>query len=350
MIPAFNKVHNKFQLNGIHYTYTGLEEVAYSLVKEGEEFEKSIGNFLLDWLDNKSYIKVKTSGSTGLPKTIKLQKQHMVNSAIATGDFFNISVGNTALLCLPGHYIAGKMMLIRAIVLGLKLDYVKPSSNPLFSVTKKYDFCAMTPLQAENSIKKLPQIKKLIVGGAPMSPQLKEALKNIPTQVFETYGMTETITHIAVKKVGNTTFTVLPNVSTSQDKRGCLVIEAPMVSSTKIITNDVVKLHSPTEFEWLGRADNVINSGGVKLFPEQIEAQLANIIPHRFFIASEPDASLGERLIIVIEANKQELSSSVFSVLDKYQKPKAIYFMPRFVETDSGKIQRTKTLKKLQLT
>ena len=135
MTPKYYKVHNRFKLNGNHYNSEELNEVAYSLIKEGEAYEKVTGNFLLDWFNEKEYIEVNTSGSTGKPKSIKLRKQAMVNSAIATGNFFGLKPGYTALHCLPNHYIAGKMMLVRALVLGLAIDLVQPSAHPLFSRT-----------------------------------------------------------------------------------------------------------------------------------------------------------------------------------------------------------------------
>ncbi|MGB6152848.1 MAG: AMP-binding protein, partial [Pricia sp.] len=165
MKSLYRKVHSHFRLNVNAYTRKELKEVAYSYIKEGESYEAEIGEFLLDWLDDGPTLEVHTSGSTGKPKRITLQKQHMVNSAIATGDFFGLQAGDSALLCLPASYIAGKMMLVRAIVLGLELDCVPPSSKPLDGVVKSYDFGAMVPLQLENSLDDLGQIKTLIVGG-----------------------------------------------------------------------------------------------------------------------------------------------------------------------------------------
>ncbi len=167
-------VHPRFTLNGISYTTAELKELGYDLVKEGSAFEKSIGDFLSDWLDEKPTLEVKTSGSTGTPKTILLQKRQMVNSALATGEYFDLKEGNTALLCLPADFIAGKMMLVRAMVLGLELDYVELSSSPLAGLSKTYDFAALVPLQLENSLAEIEMIKTLIVGGASVSRTLKE--------------------------------------------------------------------------------------------------------------------------------------------------------------------------------
>jgi len=353
MIPTYDKVHNRFKLNNITYNRDGLNEVAYSFIKEGKPFEKALGDFLADWLDAKDYIKTKTSGTTGKPKTIKIKKQAMVYSAIATGNYFGLKPGDKALHCLPTEFIAGKMMLVRALILGLQVDVVEPGTLLNFSLKKHYDFCAMVPMQVQNNLKKLTHVKKLIVGGAPMSSELTEKIQTLKTKVYATYGMTETITHIAVKKLNNfnetqhaekSYYDILPKIHISQDDRDCLVIEAPQLSKEKIITNDVVILHSETSFEWLGRIDNVINSGGLKFFPEQIEEKLKGKISHRFFIASEEDDTLGERLILVLEADNDNLPTSVFDNLDAYERPKNIYAVSRFVETTSGKIQRLQTI------
>lgn len=357
-IPTFDKVHLKFKLNSGNYQYDDLYEVAYSFVKEGEGYEQVFGHFLMDWIDKRDYITINTSGSTGKPKTIQVKKQAMVNSAIATGDFFDLRPGQKALHCLPSNYISGKMMLIRAMILGLELDIVNPTSQPTFIKSKEYDFCAMTPMQLVNTLHRTQNIKTIIVGGAKVSNSLKEAIKNHPARIFETYGMTETVSHFALKQLNNFSeeqrnkseyFKVLPGISISQDQRNCLVVEVPYISSDKIITNDVVEIHSETEFEWIGRYDNVVNTGGVKVFPEQIENKLAGIIDKRYIIASEPDEVLGEKLILVIEGETNELDPSVFDGLEKFERPKKVYNVKKFIETGFGKIQRKKTLAQINL-
>jgi len=351
MIPNFTAVHNRFRLNGRHYAFDRLKDVAYSFIKEGEPHEIEIGEFLLQWTDSKKTIIVKTSGSTGSPKSIKLSKQAMVHSAIATGNYFKLRPGNSALMCLPATYIAGKMMLVRAIILGLRLDLVVPNSNPLEFPRKKYQFAAMVPMQLSNSLENLYKIRTLIVGGAKVSDDLVEKIQESSSTVYATYGMTETITHIAVKKLNklkaHTTkayFEVLPNVQISQDDRGCLVINAPYLSKLPIVTNDVVMLHSNTTFELLGRLDNVINSGGIKIQPEQLEAKLAPYINADFFIASQENEVLGEAVILVIEGKKQALPKAIFNNLQKHEIPKDIIFIKTFNRTISGKIDRHKTL------
>ena len=199
----------------------------------------------------------------------------------------------------------------------------------------------------KNSLNKLDQIKTLIVGGAPISDSVKDKLQNTSCQVFETYGMTETITHIAVKRINNkpqTIFNTLPNISISTDDRGCLAINAPRLSDQVIVTNDIVNVVSENEFEWLGRYDNVINSGGVKLFPEQIEAKLSKLVSNRFFVAGLADEKLGQKLVLIVEGGSDTrlLSEEItkLSSLNKYEMPKEIKTLPKFLETDSGKIRR----------
>ena len=364
-----SKFHKNFQLNGV--SFANVDEIlAYS-----KDFSTEILHFLETWFSIEESITVQTSGSTGIPKSIQLQKELMKNSAKATGEFFQIKENTTALLCLPIQYIAGKMMLIRAITLGWQIDVIEPNSNPLESVNAAYDFSAMVPLQLENSLPKIGLIKKLIVGGGVVSNALKEKLQHTSTEIFATYGMTETITHIAVKKLNNFSnvissevekslfylgkfYQTLPNVIIYKDQRNCLVIDAPKVSEELVVTNDVVQLISDTQFEWLGRYDNVINSGGIKLHPEKIEVKLSEIILNRFFVTGIKDEKLGEKLILIIEQKDKGIENVISSevekslydkiknldVLSKFEIPKEIHFINQFVETETGKIQRLKTI------
>ncbi len=337
-------IHPDFKLNGKSFSYIELLSEALFLRENGQLFEKNIGKFLLEWLNNESFVFVQTSGSTGKPKQIVLDKNAMIASAKATGTFFNLESSTTALLCLSADYIAGKMMLVRALTLGLHLDAIEPNGNPL--AYKKYDFVAMVPMQVANSLEQLHLVKTLLIGGAKVSYQLAESILKTNCQAFESYGMTETISHIAIKPIGAKEFTVLPNVTISLDDRNCLVIEALALSQDKIITNDIVEILNPTQFILKGRIDNVINSGGVKIFPEEIEEKLAKYISTRFFIASELDEKFGEKVILVVEGDFYEIENSVFKDLSKYQIPKGIVFIDKFVETETNKINRKKTLEK----
>ncbi len=315
-----------------------LINLAHDLIGNGQEFEKPIGQFLLDWFDSKSFVSLKTSGSTGNPKTILVQKQAMINSAIATGQFFDLQPNQRILLCLPTEFVAGKMMLVRAMTLGLDIYWVEPKHNPLKNNKLYFDFCAMVPLQAQNSIMGLHQIKTLIIGGAATNIALQTALLQQPTHCFETYGMTETVSHIAVKKIGETYFSIMPNISISVDINQCLVIDAPQILPKSLVTNDIVCLKNKSQFELIGRLDNVVNSGGVKLFPEKIAKKLQSLIEPRFYFTKKTDLILGQKLILVVEGDFFEINPSVFAILDQYETPKEIIFVPKFEETASGKI------------
>lgn len=341
---TYDKVHPAFKLNGFALSKADLIREACIFIKEGDDFEKAVGDFIYEWFDANDYIELRTSGTTGTPKIIRLDKQAMVNSALATGDFFDLRPGNKVLHCLPVRFIAGKMQLVRGFILGLDMDFVAPSSHPLQNNDTKYDFAAMVPLQVMGSINKLCNIKKLIIGGQKISKPLEDILIKLPVQSYETYGMTETITHIAAKKVGEKSFKVLPNVKVSKDDNSCLCITADRISAEIICTNDVVDILGEDEFIFLGRLDNIVNSGGIKLIPETIEAKLADQIQSRFFVIGVEDELLGEKLGLVIEGDRYDIDVNNFENLDKYQKPKTIYFYPHFLETGSGKIRRRETL------
>lgn len=338
--PDYHFVHPHFKLNGFHLSEDDLCRVAYSFIKEGEAYERAVGDFILYWFDQNSYIEMQTSGTTGAPKLIRVGKQAMVNSAIATGEFFDLPSGIKVLHCLPTQYVAGKMMLVRAFILGWDMDLVAPASNPLERNETEYDFAAMVPLQAEHSLGKLHTVKKLILGGAKVSQALSEKLSALSTKIYETYGMTETITHIAAKPIGEEAFTVLPNVNISRDDRNCLVIDPYKICDEPVVTNDVVEIVDDTHFIWLGRYDNVINSGGVKLFPEQIEEKLSGKIDRRFYVKGVADEVLGEKLVLVVEGEPLDIDKAVFKGLGKFEKPKDILFVEKFEETGSGKIKR----------
>lgn len=311
-------------------------------------WEKNILRFLEDWDSSDKYITTQTSGSTGVPKKIKIAKEAMRKSAQLTGEFFQFQKGQSALLCLPTHFIAGKMMLVRALEFQLRLICVEPSSFVDLKTKSLFDFVAMTPMQVQNSLKMLPQIKNLLIGGAPLSSKLKDQLLLSQTNCYESYGMTETITHIALKDISECHFTALQGVVLSQDSRGCLVVQTPYFKD-KVVTNDVVELFDENRFKWLGRFDNVINSGGIKLFPEQIESKLKPYIECEFIIDSVLDDLLGEQLIIVIESLENNIDfTQLFSkVLSKYERPKRIYFLDLFPRTENGKIKRKEVLNRI---
>lgn len=343
--PTYLDIHPKFKLNGRTLTKDDLYIVAYSYIKEGDASEKPVGEFILDWFDESPFIEMHTSGSTGIPKTIRVTKQSMVNSALASGEFFDLQYSNKILNCLPMKYVAGKMMFVRSFILGLEMDFVQPSLHPLEKLESSYDFCAMVPLQAQNSLNDLHLIKKLIVGGAKINTQLeKQLLKLNKTECYETFGMTETVSHIAAKKVGEKAFRLMPNVSIETDDRSCLIIHAPLLLDEPIITNDLVEIIKGNQFKFLGRLDNVINSGGVKINPEMVEEKLVQSIKSRFMIGGKLDIDLGEKVILIIESEPYTIDQVIFKDLDKYEKPKEIYFVKHFMESNNGKLLRKETI------
>lgn len=316
------------------------------------EFEIKIKNFLEEWFSDSETVKVQTSGSTGSPKIFDIEKEKMINSAEMTCNFLGLKEGNTALICLPVEYISGKMMVVRSIIRKLKLIIVDPSTKPLESLNDTIDFCAMTPLQVENSLDKLHLIKNLIIGGAAVSESLKAKiiqklkLSNSSTKIFETYGMSETLSHIGLKQVApnpENFFTVFENVEISKDERGCLKIFAPKVNAEVLQTNDLVEIKNGNQFRFLGRMDNVINSGGAKIFPEQLEALVKKEIPNEAIFLGVNDESLGQKLILVIEGEKSENlleKISKISFEKSFYKPKEIIFVESIPRTPNGKVNR----------
>ncbi len=347
--------YNSIRIKGVFYNKENLLEwVENEAIPSSEEWLKNIGLFLNDWLNPNPHIFVKTSGSTGKPKSIYMDKQKMIHSALATGDYFDLKPKDKALLCLPANFIAGKMMIIRAMVLDLDLFITSPKGNPFKEINEIFDFVAMVPLQVDKIIDaQMHQIRKLIIGGAAISSKLQQKILKVETQCFATYGMTETITHIAVKKLNkindsNQYYEALKEVEFSLDNRNCLVINAPRVNEDKVVTNDVVRLISPNKFEWLGRWDNVINSGGLKIHPEKIEEKIISLIQQRHFIYSRKHDTLGEEVILILEGeltkNDQEnIYQQLGNVLTKYEMPRKIFNIRQFLETPNGKLKRKET-------
>jgi len=320
-----------------------------------QEWEKIHIKFIEEWMNDSNFIEVKTSGSTGKPKILKIHKNAFVFSAKNTGKFLGLNNTDKALLCLPGNYIAGKMMIVRALVLGLNLHWQKPGSKP--AIQDKYAFAAMTPMQVQNILLKnksqLKNIQKLIIGGAPVNEFIMGNISGMDTEIYETYGMTETVSHIALKKINGTEkseyFTVLPGINIEIDTRDCLTVTSDKLSVNNLKTNDIVTISDKNRFKWLGRIDNVINSGGVKLIPEQIEAKLKPFIKSDFFIFGLDDDLLTKVPAIIIEGNYNIDTKEFLKVLEKYEVPKKIFFTKRFARTESGKIQRNETIKMLAL-
>ena len=323
---------------------------------QNESLDKAYLKFKTEWDYNDS-IEVFTSGSTGEPKKIFIPKDKMILSATKTIRFFNLREGINALVCLSLETIAGKMMLARAFVGKWNLTIVEPAANPLLNIDENMDFVALAPLQLERilneSSDKIQLIKTIIVGGAPVSNSLINLLKENELTVYQTFGMTETVSHIALRKIGKETdafYKTVDGVEVS-DLDGDLVIHYSEMFLQPIRTNDVVKIISPKQFEWLGRSDYIINSGGVKLNPEKIEQKLSDLLPFSFFITGLKDARLGQKLALVIENNSNFIPEKVRlqSVLDKFEIPKVYINIKGFDRTKSGKVNRLKTIQKIKM-
>ena len=303
-------------------------------VQASETTQQLVHSFIKEWENEQDFIEVKTSGSTGIPKIIQLAKAHCIVSAKNTLSFLSLKENDAALLCLSMETIAGKMMVVRSIVGNLKLLVTEPTSNPLIGINQAIDFAAMVPLQVEKIIAdssiQLNLIDKLIIGGGPVSIQLIENLKKINYTAFQTFGMTETISHVALRKIGKETekyFTALSTVHFEESNLQ-LKIHYPGILKEALLTNDQVELYSPTTIKWLGRTDFIINSGGVKINPEEVESKLTTVINVPFFIAGIPDDRLGSKVILMVESeekinlNKEELNKLIGS----FAVPKTIYY------------------------
>lgn len=331
-------------------------------------FAKTAFSFCEAWISGENNFQQQTSGSTGSPKNIEISRLQMIQSAEATGAFFKTESETKLLCCLNPEYIAGKMMLVRAMVWDCPIWLFEPKSNPFSDLSDDIlpDFVAMVPLQVEaciddpQALSKLKKVSHLIIGGVPISQKLKSQLIENQITAWQTYGMTETVSHIALAKIekGELEYQTLPNVEIRQDSRGAIWIKSPMSGAEKIQTNDLVELTSETSFKWLGRVDFVINSGGVKLHPELLEQQSEAIMEalfpgSRFFFFGEKNEKLGEKLVLLIEKSEPDeelaklLQSKLEAGLGKYQAPKSIYFLPAFLQTESGKINRQKTYNQL---
>lgn len=308
--------------------------------------------FLNEWRNSANFVSAHTSGSTGAPKLIKLLKRDMEVSAQATNSFFGITSSSHLLLPLSPDYIAGKMMIVRAEIAGCHLTVETPSNSPFKSDYGNIDLMAVVPSQCEALIENpiaLHRIRHLIIGGAALSPSLEAALMHTPWKVYATYGMTETCSHVALRRLGESRYTALPGITFSTDSRGCLVIHAPAYSFQQLITNDIVRLLNATEFEWLGRFDNVINSGGIKLYPEQLEQILLTHVDRPLLVRKTHHPRWGETPEVVVELSPSDSAESLEAFINnicnehlpkeaRHAVIKTVAILPR---TPNGKLRRT---------
>lgn len=348
-------------INGKSFTY---DQIINNSFDTDTAFENNTLTFCHNWLSGKENFTLHTSGSTGEPKKITFSRDQMTASALMTQAALGLREGDTALISLDTKYIAGQMMLVRSFVVGMNIIATEPSSNPFNSVGlhQKIDFTALVPYQLENIMathpKQLDNVRVVIIGGAAVDSSLKNKLRELRCDIYATYGMTETLSHIGLMKLNGSSsedyYTTLPSVIIEKDARGCLVIKTNFLSEP-VITNDMVDILASNQFKWLGRWDNIINTGGIKVIPEEIEKQLEEIlhscdIYSRFFISGFPDTSLGQKVCLIIESppfddNKMVyLQSKMKAGLSRYEIPKEIKFLESFKETETGKINRLQTV------
>lgn len=327
-----------------------------------EPWEQKIWGFLKLWLDpSVSEIGVYTSGSTGNPRLYLHTKACMIASADATCRYLGIQPGQLALLALPADKIGGIMMLVRSWLYKLPLCCISPSANPCRDIPFEQPIvlAAFTPMQivpvveSYELFRKFESIKIVILGGSDVPRGLLQWLRNMTNRVYATFGMTETVSHIALKKLNppndDPYFKLVPGIEVDTDERGCLRITAPALNIINLQTNDVVLIKPENGFEWLGRLDNVINSGGLKVHPEVLESDLKEAVMVPFFIAGVPDPATGEKVVMVIERDtitekELEVTRNYLQSLHQTFRPRQLLLTPRFLRTETGKIKRKESL------
>ena len=354
---GFFKVVNIFPdtlcLNGtVHRVKTLLQKESQAC---SPGIESDVIDFLTQWYGPQNTISVHTSGSTGRPKPIFLAKKFVAQSAMRTLEFFELDSGHRILLCLPLRYIAGKLMVVRALLGRLDLCTVDPSDDFTFLARcrdNSFRFAAMVPNQVTKLLEdpnRFEGLDSLLIGGSALPLRLETELGNVPTACFASYGMTETATHIALRRINGQNasdrFQCLKDIQVRLSERGCLTIEMPGLDALCLVTNDLAELDDHKTFRILGRADNVIISGGIKYFPEIIEKKLEDLIAYSFFIGALPDETLGHRIVLAIEARADEqfekkLEAFFPKRLDRYETPRDIVFKDTFKRTETGKIIR----------
>ncbi len=318
-------------------------------------------SFIESWQSTQQEFTIHTSGSTGTPKPIRITRKQMLASIEHTKNAFRLGRGDAALVCINTAYIGGMMMLARSLEIGMEMTIVKPTSNPFLDIeaNKKFDFIALVPLQLEvilnsSHAPRLNHCKAIIIGGAAVNVHLLEKLQQVTAPIYATYGMTETVSHIAIKRLNGTekedVFTAFENINLSLDNRGCLMIEGAVTNHEKIITNDKVELLKDKQFKWLGRIDHVINSGGVKIQIEILERKIASIfnengIHYPFFITSKIDKTLGEKVVLCVESERKPNVNEIIDCLKvnlaRFEVPKEIIHQQVFARTDTGKVKRS---------
>jgi O-succinylbenzoic acid--CoA ligase len=308
--------------------------------------------FIQEWLDESQTIVQRSSGTTGRSKILTLQKKSMIRSAENTCQYFNLDQGQTALLCLPADYIAGKMMVVRSIVGGLNLHITEPRSVPDLTAMPGMDFCAMVPVQVMNTFSykmNYPSIQKLIIGGTGIPAELENLIRDIPVQVFATFGMAETCSHIAVRRINGPHpepfYQALPGIDLSTDARGCLVIKTSYLPAP-VVTNDQVQMTAKNRFRWIGRVDNLINVRGRKVVPEEVESAVLEKSGLECALIGLPDQKHGQRLVFIAEGKTVTKESIITSELKRLLPPKLrpgkIIWLDKLPRNKAFKLDRQK--------
>lgn len=360
-------------LNGKKFYYDEIAAYSFRNSIPLNGYESKTLEFCRNWLTGIQEFPIQTSGSTGTPKVMHLTRQQMEASARRTIKVLGLQPGDRMLACLNTEYIAGMMMLARGFIAEMEIIIVEPVGNPLVLTLSedRIDFASFVPMQIQTVLQDMPeallqlnQMKGILVGGAPVSPLLQRELQSIKSPVYHTYGMTETASHIALRRLNGAEATdyyqVLDNINVGIDKRSCLTIKGDITNNELLITNDIVELLTPTRFRWIGRADNTINTGGVKVQVEKVELAVAEAVidwdsAPRSFVAPQPDELLGEKIVLILEGfplgadKEEELLYNLRKFLKKFEMPKELYYSPAFTETATGKLARQRTLQKLGL-
>ena len=314
--------------------------------------QEDLQAFLAEWHDPSPFLEVQTSGSTGTPKRMRVRKDRMLNSARLTCDYLGLKKGDKALLCMPLRYIAGKMMVVRSLYAGLDLEVREPSGHPLADWgDTPLRFAAMIPLQVYNTLrvpeerKRLEQTDILIIGGGAIDTALEQEIRQMPNTVYSTYGMTETLSHVALRRLNGPEaspyYHPFPSVALSLSPDNTLVIDAPLVCDERLVTNDVARLLPDGSFAIIGRKDNIINSGGIKIQIEEVEERLRPYLDRPYAITAAPDPRLGEAVVLLLASNlRGEMLTEVLASLPKYLRPRHIIKVSEIPQTGSGKIDR----------
>ncbi|MES2689863.1 MAG: AMP-binding protein [Bacteroidota bacterium] len=344
------------------------EEIKAGNLQFDDEYLRHTVSFCNHWLNKQETFLFNTSGSTGCPMAIEASREQMLASAKGTIQALGLSDTEHIYLCISTKMIGGAMMLVRAMELGCTITIVHPSSNPIDSLNENhpYTFASFVPMQVfdinhnEEMIKKLNGFSNILLGGAPASDDMIKGLEQLKTKVWQTYGMTETLSHIALRQVGTDKYyKALPGVKLKTDDRNCLCIKAEVTNNQWLLTNDMVNLVEEDQFELLGRMDDVINSGGIKIFTYDVEQCIIEKMnqlemPHKpLFVCRQKDERFGEIVVVVMLGEPlsddvvQQMTDHCTGKLGKYAAPKHIYFTREFVKLESGKINKQATLQKV---